>query len=319
MSVCVYIVMDILVIWSFPGGSGKESTCQCRRHKRLRVNPWVWKILWRSKWQSTLVFLTGESHGQRSLAGYCSWGCKRIQLKWRGMQAVITLYFTSLDTFCRPHTRLLAMWGKRQFCSPFYPQWKADSFEKTLMLGRIGSRRRRGRQRMRWLDGITNSMDIGLGELQELVMDREAWCAVVHGVTVSQTWLSDSELNWTSTLPEMWYMVYKYLWINNWGPSIPFSSVQFSGSVMSNSLWPHELQHARPHCPSPTPGVHSNSRPLSWWCHPAISSSVVPFSSCPRFLPASESFPMSQLFSWGGRSIGVSALASVLQKRTDLL
>ena len=86
---------------------------------------------------------------------------------------------------------------------------------------------------------------------------------------------------------------------------------------MSDSLWPHESQHARPPCPSPTPGVHSNSRPSSWWCHPAISSSVVPFSSCPRSLPASESFPMSQLFAWGGQSTGVSALASFLPKNTQ--
>ena len=85
------------------------------------------------------------------------------------------------------------------------------------------------------------------------------------------------------------------------------SSVQFSRSVMSNSLRPHELQHARPPCPSPTPGVHSNSRSSSWWCHPAISSSVIPFASCPKPLPASESFPMSQLFAWGGQSTGVSA------------
>ena len=82
-------------------------------------------------------------------------------------------------------------------------------------------------------------------------------------------------------------------------------SVQFSHSVVSNSLWPHELQHARPPCPSPTPGVHPNSRPSSRWCHPAISSSVIPFSSCPKSLPASESFPMSQLFAWGGQSTGV--------------
>ena len=78
---------------------------------------------------------------------------------------------------------------------------------------------------------------------------------------------------------------------------------------MSNSLWPHELQHARPPCPTPTPGVHSDSRPLSRWCHPAISSSVIHFSSYPQSLPASESFPMSQLFTWGGQSTGVSALA----------
>ena len=95
------------------------------------------------------------------------------------------------------------------------------------------------------------------------------------------------------------------------------SSVQFSHSVVSNSLRPHELQHARPPCPSPTPGIHSNSHPSSRWYHPTISSSVVPFSSCPQSLPASESFPMSQLFTWGGQSIGVSTLASVLPKNTQ--
>ena len=96
-----------------------------------------------------------------------------------------------------------------------------------------------------------------------------------------------------------------------------FSSVQFSCSVMSDSLRPHGLQHDRPPCPSPSPGVHSNSCPSSWWCHPAISSSVVPFSSCPQSHPASESFPMSQLFTWGGQSTGVSALASFLPKNTQ--
>ena len=95
------------------------------------------------------------------------------------------------------------------------------------------------------------------------------------------------------------------------------SSVQFSHSVVSDSLRPHESQHTRPPCPSPTPGVHSNSCPLSQWCHPAISSSVVPFSSCPQFLPASESFPMSQLFASGGQSIGVSALGSFLPKKSQ--
>ena len=97
------------------------------------------------------------------------------------------------------------------------------------------------------------------------------------------------------------------------------SSVQFSHSVMSNSLQPHESKHARPPCPSRTPGVHSNSCPLSGWCHPAISSSVVPFSSCPQSLPASGPFPMSQLFEWGGQSIGVSASASVLPMNTQEL
>ena len=97
-----------------------------------------------------------------------------------------------------------------------------------------------------------------------------------------------------------------------------FSSVQSSRSVVSESLRPHESQNARPPCPSPTPGVHSNSRPSSRWCHPAISSSVVPFSSCSQSLPASESFPASQLFAWGGQSTGVSVLASFLPKNTQV-
>ena len=94
-------------------------------------------------------------------------------------------------------------------------------------------------------------------------------------------------------------------------------SDQISHSVVSDSLLPHESQHARPPCPSPTPRVHSDSRPSSWWCHPAISSSVIPFSSSPQSLPASESFPMSQLFPWGGQSTGVSASASFLPKKSQ--
>ena len=98
---------------------------------------------------------------------------------------------------------------------------------------------------------------------------------------------------------------------------IHISSIQFSHSVVSDSLRPHELQHSRPPCSSPSPRVHSDSCPSSRWCHPAISSSVIPLSSCPQSLPASESFPMSQLFAWGGQSTGVSALASFLPKNTQ--
>ena len=94
-------------------------------------------------------------------------------------------------------------------------------------------------------------------------------------------------------------------------------TVQFSHSVMSDFLWPYGLQHARPPCPSPNPGVYSDSCPLNQWCHPVISSSVVTFSSWPQSLSASESFPVSQLFARDGQSSGVSALASALPKNTQ--
>ena len=94
--------------------------------------------------------------------------------------------------------------------------------------------------------------------------------------------------------------------------SVQFNSIQFSRSVMSDFLRPHESQHARPPCPSPAPGVQSDSHPSSQWCHPAISFSVAPFFSCPQSLPASGSFPVCQLFASGGQTIGASASVSVL-------
>ena len=104
---------------------------------------------------------------------------------------------------------------------------------------------------------------------------------------------------------------------NSSSSSLTGTFLQFSRSVVSDSLRPHELQHARPPCPSPAPGVHPNPCPLSQWCHPTISSSVVPFSSCPQSFLASGSFPMSQLFASGGQSIGVSASTSVLPMNTQ--
>ena len=101
-----------------------------------------------------------------------------------------------------------------------------------------------------------------------------------------------------------------YIYLNVWIESIV--QFRFNRSVVFDSLRPHELQHARPPCPSPTPRVYSNSCPLSWWCHPTISSSVVPFPSCLQSFPASGSFQMSQFFASGGQSVGVSASASVL-------
>ena len=119
-------------------------------------------------------------------------------------------------------------------------------------------------------------------------------------VTFLHTW-------WVLTMHEALLIVY----------SNGFSSVQFSRLFVSDSLRPHEAQHARPPCPSPTPRVYPNSCPLSRWCHPTISSSAVPFYSCPQSFPASGSFPMSQLFISGDQSIGVSVSASVLPMNTQ--
>ena len=126
------------------------------------------------------------------------------------------------------------------------------------------------------------------------------------------TILDDTYVGSISLLAHLFASVHSAF--SNWENQVP---VQFSCSVVSDSLQPHEPQHARPPCPSPTPGVHPNQCLLSWWCHPTISSSVIPFSSCPQSLPASESFPMSQLFTWGGQSTGVSASASVLPMNTQ--
>ena len=147
------------------------------------------------------------------------------------------------------------------------------------------------RQKMRWLKCIIDSVDVSLSKLQEIVKDRETWCAKVH-VTKSWTWLNEQQ--------QQTY--------------IQFSSVTQSCPTLCD---PHESQHARPPCPSPTPGVYPNPCLSSRWCHPAISSFVAPFSSCPQSLPASGSFQMSQLFTWDGQSTGVSASASVLPMNTQ--
>ena len=151
-------------------------------------------------------------------------------------------------------------------------------------------------------------------------MDRGAWWATVHRVTKSQTWLSDFHF------PFHYTCTYAYICFNHWVTGEAHMCVcmcvciyiyiyiyMFSSVAQSYlTLQLHELQHARLPCPSPTPGAYSNSHPSHQWCHPTISSSVIPFSSCPQSFPASGSFPMSRFFESGGQSIGVSALISVL-------
>ena len=178
------------------------------------------------------------------------------------------------------------------------PLWRIDSSEKCLMLGKIEGGRRRGQQRMTWLGGITDAMDMTLSRLRELVMDREVWHAAVHWVAKSRTWLSD----WTelSIHHIFWALTRLLLLLSHFSRVRLFVTPWTAARQVSLSI--------------STLGVHPNSCLLSRWCHPTISSSVVPFSSCPQWFPELGSFQMSWFFAWGGQCIGISASASVLLK-----
>ena len=166
------------------------------------------------------------------------------------------------------------------------------------------------------IDSILKSRDITLPTKVHLVKVT-VFPVVMYGC---ESWTIRKADQWRIGAFELWCWrrLLRVPWIvRKYNQSILKESSQFSCSVMSDSVRPREPQHARPPCPSPTPRVHSNPCPLSWWWHPAISSSVVPFSSCPQSFPASGSFQMSQLFTSGGQSIRVSASTSVLSMNTQ--
>ena len=297
--------------------SGKESICQCRRN---RFDLWVEKIPWRKKCQPAPVFLLGKSHGQKSLVGYKDTGDrgqrihgvtkesnKTLRLNTTLSLVYLPIWFSTYMEIIYHHCDLLTIYHLHHQRWALYTcsssnilhLWSHDAglllplpLTQIYMPPTLSTLPYSARQL------LSCPCTVSVPLLQPMAHGTEPQQPLGHNCIRC---LSNPTPFPRPNLLNLFGLSVQYN-----APPHPssLSSVQFSRSVMSDSLRPHELQHTRLPCPSPTPGVHSDSRPSSRWCHPAISSSVVHFSSCPQSLPASDSFPMSQLFTWGGQSTG---------------
>ena len=301
--------------------------------QETQLSPWVRKIPWRRAWLPAPVFWAGEFHGRGDWRTTVHGGLKESDTTKRlmlypispGYISIYLIQFSSVaqscSTLCEPmdcSTRLpcpsptsqslLKLMSIKSVMSSnnfilscpllllpsIFPSTRVFSKESVLYL--------------RWPKYWSFNLNISPSdEYSGLISFRMDWLDILAVQETLKHLLqhhsSKGSILWCSAF-FIFQLSHQYMTTRK-----TISSVQFSHSDVSNSLRPHESQHARPPCPSPTPRVHSDSHLLSQWCHPAISSSVVPFSSWPQSLPASEFFPMSQLFAWGGQSTGVSALA----------